>query len=399
MVLNESLRRSRLEEVAQAYLRRPQRRTRLVVVAGPAGARTREACELLQRAAQSIGLSSILARRDSDTLDLELAEDAGPTLIVYDHGAVDESQLAALDPPGDGGPDLLLWLARPSLGHGPWWIYLLSMLMWSLRPSQVRCVLPPSAGQEEGLVHLRRELARSMVELGLDERVELLVHPPHSRKTESMTLFVQILQSLLAAPRPRARPVLRSASRRASAILAAMLVSTMMVAAPRASDPDVAAEFAVVEILGLQGEGSAVHSAPGGAELRTGPHHALRIAPGVGAWSSDDDLLTLSSRRDQILFVLDGDTLTWAAGSHRIDHELLVHAPEFSLVLRRGRLDLEPGRAVVRPVLKSTPLSGRGGMFLALSLAGVIFFLMWRASSVQRRLDQPRSSVRRRGGR
>lgn len=366
------------------------------MVAGEHADETRAIGVELQHATRGVGLTSILAGRDREGVDLELGGERPAPLLIYDHGRVDPDEVGALSPPETVGPDLLLWSWNSPSPPGPHALYLLGMHIWSLFPGQVRCLLPPSTGDDLALRELRRSIPWVLTRAGVHQSVELLRRPAPWRTPRTRRLFHQIVQSLLSCPRHRRGGRSGRLRRAAARALGVLLVVAGSGSVVRAQPESAVRQLAVVEVRGLGGEEARVLRAEGGAELYVGPYHLGRVQPGVGAWASEEDALTLSSRREEVSLELDGEPLAWGSGEHSIGELLVIHAPEYSFAVRRGRVDMRPDLVVVRAQVRTPPFSGRTGLFAALVLAGVILLLMWRATSVQRRLDQPRSSVRRR---
>ncbi len=388
------MRQQRLAAVARAYLGGPVRRDRLVVVAGDRGAPSLDAAHALQRAAAGLGLSSVLVQRGRETVDLEVASESGTSLVIYHHGEIDDAELRQLPPPGKEGADLLVWCPVP--GRGPRWIYRLAMWVWSLHPRHVRCVVDTQTMGGFDLGALRYRLAKGLRRAETEGEAELLRLPDESANGAAAMLYQQILQSLLSSSRPR-----RRASRdgvRAKANVAVLLLLLGLCLA----NPTVGAQSAdppptvVVDVWEFGPARDRVLVAEGGASLYRGPSYFLRLEAGVGAWSGDGSTLTLSSRAKSTEILLDGETPEWGSGVHRVEKELVLHCPEYTIVLRRGRVEMLADRVVVRPVLGGNPMVGRGSGLLALALAGIIFFLLWRANSMQKRLDRPRVSLRHR---
>jgi hypothetical protein len=379
--------------VARAYLGPAVRPESFVVVAGEDSSHTAEASQQLQRAAASMGLTSMLLRRQSESVDLELGREVRPTLVIYDHGGSVVADAAHLPDPPARGADLLLWCPRP--GRGPRWIYLLSLWVCSLQPRQIRCVVGPDSIDGFDLSALRYRLCKGMRRAGVGEGAELLLRPA-PRDGDRMTRFyAQILQGLLSDSAKSGRKRRRLFGRRvAAAVVAAVGFFTALGLGAARAEESAATPTALLEFVDFDEARDTALEAPGGSVLYHGPAYAVRAAGGVGFWSQDGHDFTVAARRDQTHFELDGQALEWGSGSHRIRRNFAAHAPEFSVVLSRGRVEMLPDQVVVHPVLGSNKLMGRGGVFVSVVLAGIIFFLMWRANYLQRRLDAPRHSMR-----
>jgi hypothetical protein len=383
--------------VARAYLGRPAARERLIVVAGESRAATASSCRSLQRAAAQMGISSVLVQRGMETVDLELASDAHPALVIYHHGEVSEAELGQLGTPPREGVDLLIWCPVP--GNGPRWIYLLSLWVWSLLPSQVRCVVDASVLGGFDLGALRFRLCKGLRRAQIGEGTELLRRPEDRQEEATSMFYQQILQSLLSSsPRRRLRRGAARVSRATVVGLACLFSFLGWVDAGVAQESPAADSLptALVEMLDFEDAQDTKIASRDGAILFHGPDYSLRHEPGVGAWSSDRSTFTLTSRRSATTFELDGKPVEWGSGRHRVKEEFVAHSREYSLLLSRGRVEMLADRVVVHAILGNNPLAGRGGVFIALALAGVIFFLLWRANSLQRRLEKPRVSLRQR---
>lgn len=342
-----------------------------------------------------MGITSIVAGRDGQELDIELGLESVAPLVIYDHGRVEAGEIGALSPPEGECPDALVWSWDSCSRRTPHDLYLLGMWTWSLLPRRIRCVLPPSARGDQALRDLRRHVPWYLRRAGVSQSIEVLQRPRGWKSPSSRIFFRQILESALSAPR-FPRRILRQSRRAGVGILAAFFACCLSMAPARAQEEGSSSpSIAVVEIEGLDHEEARVLRADGGAELYVGPWHFVRVQPGAGAWSSESDRLTLSSRRDELEVELDGSGLGWGSGEHGIAEQLVIHAPEYSLLVRGGSVDMRPDVILVDVRTRSPPFSGRTGLMVALVLAAVILLLMWRATSVQRRLDQPRPSMRR----
>lgn len=386
----------RLDAVARTYLDREGPSPRLVVVAGEHVESTRAAARCLQRAAGGIGIPSVLLSGASDVVDLELAHDRTPPLVIYHHGAVYEDELSRLRPPQEMGVDLLLWDLPRRERVGLRSLYLLGLWSWSLRPWQARCVLPPASEGDPELRMLRREVGAAMHALGSERPVEVLERSGSYADDSSQSLLGQVLQSLLAAssrrrangrPEPMARP---SASVRARETAAAWAMGIFACLAPIAAQ----ASALVVEVHGLD-LATPTSVAADDSRVYAGHSYFLRLQPGVGTHLEGGGIV-MSTDRAQLFALLADAPLAFDDAQQSIEGMLVLHAPEFALQVRQGNVRAGPDGIVVRPHVSGPPLPGRQGLFITGVLLVMILLMVWRASSVRRKLDEPYVSVRRR---
>lgn len=395
--MSESSNQERLDAVARAYLAREGPAPRLVVVAGEDAASTREAVRCLQRAAGGIGVPTVLLSGDSDMVDLELAHDRTPPLVVYHHGAVSEQQLRRLRPPQDSGVDLLLWDHARRAKIGLRSLYLLGLWAWALRPWQSRCLIPPAQlDGDPSLRALRTRMQAGLQSVEAERPFELLERPGAYDSPACETLLGQVLQSLLASASHRRSPPrpdpIRAAkggllARSSVALLAFLLISTLALGTASAAS-------ITVEVQGIDANAPTAVS-PDGSRLIRGAAYLLRLQPGVGTDLEGGGLL-VSTDREGLVARLGAEPLRFDGSQHRIEEPLLLHAAEFSLEVRRGSVSAGPDGIVVAPQTAGPQLPGRQGLLITGVMLVMILLMVWRASSVRRKLDQPYVSVRRR---
>jgi hypothetical protein len=137
----------------------------------------------------------------------------------------------------------------------------------------------------------------------------------------------------------------------------------------------------------------------GGSLLWTGRYHTLRIAPGAGTRLADDEGVRLTVDSEDLFAQLDGEPLSFEPADHRVAENLVLHAREFSLVMREGRIRVEGDVLRIEPETSGPMLPGRQGVMASAVILVVILLLFWRAGQMRRRLDEPRVSLRRRSER
>lgn len=386
----------RLDAVARTYLDREGPAPRLVVVAGEDPRSTQETVRCLQRAATGIGLPTVLLSGNSEVVDLELAHDRTAPLIVYHHGAVSEQQLSRLRPPQDGGVDLLLWDHPQRSKIGLRTLYLLGLWSWALRPWQARCLVPPAVGEDPPLRELRTRLRVGLEALDTEGPFEVLERPGAYHSEACTTLLGQVLQALLASStrrrvvnrhEPPPRGGLEARVRSSVAALAFLCVVSLDVMSALATPT-------TVEVRGVD-LAAPTAIAHDGSQVFTGPFYFLRVQPGVGTLLEDGGVL-VSTERTQLHATLDDVDLAFDDSEHRIEKALVLHAAEFSAEVRRGSVRAGPDGIVIEPQMSGPQLPGRQGLLITGVMLVMILLMVWRASSVRRKLDQPYVSVRRR---
>ena len=394
-------REERLDAVARTYLQAETPRSRLVVVAGEDHESTAAASQAVQHAAATLGVPTVLLHRGTETVDLELAHDRVPPLVVYHHGRVREAQLDHLRPSNgsENTPDLLLWdlPRRDRLGLRS--MYLLGLWTWAFSPRQVRCLLPPADDGDPPLGVLRERMAEG-VEPAIDGvRPEVLQRPDGWNQPGSRTLLTQVLQSMLSGSR---RPAVRgphpNGSRRVGswgwAVALLLSIAALAPGVVSAQEEPMPVELVTIEIIGVDLDDPRTFRAPDGARLSTGPNHFLRLEPGVGT-RIEGGVAVTSERAD--LFAHEGSQpLDWTQRESTVSGGLVLDSPEFTLHARQGRYTIGPSVLVIALDVDRSVLPGREGMVLTGLLLVMIALMFWRAAATRRKLDQPYESVRRR---
>jgi len=399
----------RLDAVARTYLSADPPRSRLVVVAGEDVDSTAGASRAIERAASSLDLPTILLTRGSETVDMELGADETPPVVVYHHGRVRESQLASLkpQPPTTPGPDLLIWDLPRRTSIGMRSLYLMGLWAWSIRPRQLRCVVPPAHADDPPLAALRDAVTTGFEVAETDVRPEVLQRPGAWEEEATSGLFVQILQSMLASSRraaPRGSTPKPAREERAwgwaVAIMFAFLAGSPLSVRAQNDSPNQGdagpprGPLVTVEVEGIDLDDPALHRRPDGTRISSGRFHLLRLEPGVGTRSEGS--LSLTTPRAGLYARSGEEDLDWTPRDEGIRDQLLLDAPEFTLQVRAGHVRITPTSIVVTLADDSSVLPGKQGLMLTGVLVIVIVMLFLRASSMRRRLDRPYQSVRRR---
>lgn len=397
----------RLDAVARTYLNADAPRSRLVVVAGEDVEATALASRAVQSAANDLGVPTVLLNRGSETVDLELGSDQVPPLVVYHHGRVREAQLSALKPASstNPGPDLLLWDLPDRASVGLRSMYMMGLWAWSIRPRQLRCVLPPATGGDPPLIDLRRTVSAGLEAADADVRPELLQRPGDWEADSTRGLFAQILQSMLAGSRranPRGPGPKASRPARAWGWAVGMMVVMLAGAiSPARAQSDARTEQAppgtplvTVEIRGIDLDDPALHRRPDGTRVSSGRFHLLRLEAGIGTRA--EGVVTVTTPRATLHALNGGEALDWTPRRSTIDEVLLLDAPEFTLQARSGRFEITRSSIAIVLADESSVLPGRQGLMLAGVLLVVIVMLFLRAASMRRRLDKPYEPMRRR---
>lgn len=387
----------RLDAVARTYLDRESPAPRLVVVAGEDPRSTQDTVRCLQRAATGIGLPTVLLSSHSEVVDLELAHDRTAPLIVYHHGAVSEQQLSRLRPPQDGGVDLLLWDHPRRSKIGLRTLYMLGLWSWALRPWQSRCLVPPADGHDPPLRDLRTRMRTGLESLDTERPFEVLERPGAYHSEACATLLGQVLQALLASSTRRRAVNRHELAPRGGGLATRVRTSVAMLALLCVAGLDARSTLATPITVEVRGVDLAAPTAiaQDGSQVFTGPFFFLRVQPGVGTLLEDGGVL-VSTERTQLHAKLGDEDLLFDGTQRSIDDALVVHAAEFSAEVRRGSVRAGPDGIVIEPQMSGPQLPGRQGLLITGVMLVMILLMVWRASSVRRKLDQPYVSVRRR---
>lgn len=192
-------RSSRLEAVAQSFLRPDPAPALQVVVASAEGpARLQPVSRALVEAGSSLGFETGLLGEAMPAERERGPEERERGLWIVEAGGVHEEWLARLSPPEGRGPELLLWVH----GHVDGWLresYLFGMLRWSLAPAKSVALM--EGGHSDLLEHLR----------GLNSPDAEVVASRHAMQKESAArgLMQQLLQSAMAVASRRPRRAFR----------------------------------------------------------------------------------------------------------------------------------------------------------------------------------------------
>jgi len=197
-VASDAARGSRLDAVAQSFLRpRREKACQIVVASAGEAALLEPASNALFEASRAMGFDpGVLGGRVREPSETDESRGAG--LWIVEAGGVHEHWLSRLEPPPGLGPELLLWLlgnARARLRES----YLFGMLRWSLAPA--KSVLLVDGVSSEILQELR--------ELNGDEAEVLAVSFGWQHAAASRALMQQLLQSSLARASHARRPPFR----------------------------------------------------------------------------------------------------------------------------------------------------------------------------------------------
>ena len=194
-------RRGRVEQIARAFLAPRSPPVLRMGVAGPDDSvGPALAAQALAEAARSLGVPCRL--QSATARDEPHLPESDASLVVVDQGGVDEARLDRLSTEGLRGVDALVWTFRPGGGEMLRSLYLLGLWSWAHRPGQVRCLLPPTGPEPEGI---EPQLDRIWKSAALSASRELVRLPALIGNEGWRGPLVHLLQATLSRHRPSHR--------------------------------------------------------------------------------------------------------------------------------------------------------------------------------------------------